>query len=97
MKGQGVLHRVFAGEVPVTNGLDEGKTFAEQTVEAGKFDRIRTYELGRQLALQELLSEATRYVRVRRGETQSDDHETAFQSQAATAKLIKDGVIGGRL
>ena len=95
MKGQCAIRRVFTGDFSVTNGLDEGKTFAEQTVGAGKFDKFRAFELGQQLTLQEPLFEASRYVRVRRGETQSGDHEAAFQSQAATTKLVKDEAIGG--
>ena len=69
-KGQREIHRVFVGLVSVINGLDVGKTFAEQTVGAGKFDTILEIELAQRLALHELLAEATRYARVRREETQ---------------------------
>ena len=94
-KGQREIRSIYHGMISVINGLDNGATYASQTVGAGKFDRVGQIANAQQAALEELLRDATLFAQIRRGSALSGDHGAGTQRQVATAKLVKNGTVEG--
>ena len=92
-KDQRQIHSIWCSLVAVINGLDSGDAYASQTVSQGKFDDNKFIARAQQVALKELLKDATFFAQVRRGHALSGDRCLARRGQVATAELIKNGLM----
>ena len=81
------IYRVACSMVSLINGLDEGHTYANQSVVLP--DLLCQVRSAQELALKDILQNATLFVRARSGETLSGDHGAPKERQPRTAKLIK--------
>ena len=84
------IYRVAVSMVSLINGLDEGRVFSSQAVPA--FDVLPEVRAAQELALKEIMNNATLFVRARREETLSGDHGAPSEHQPMTAKLIKQSM-----
>ena len=78
------IYRVAVSMVSLINGLDEGRVFSSQAVPA--FDVLPEVRAAQELALKEIMNNATLFVRARREETLSGDHGAPSEHQPMTAK-----------
>jgi len=92
-KEQRQTHGIWCSLVAVINGLDSGDAYASQTVSRSKFDDNEFIARAQQVALKELLKDASFFAQVRRGHALSGDRCLAERGQVATAELIKNGLM----
>ena len=73
--------------VSLISGLDKSHTYANQSVVLP--DLLCQVRSAQELALKDIMQDATLFVRARRGETLSGDRGAPKERQPRTAKLIK--------